>query len=584
MEKRLLLAVLLMSAVILLTNHFFPPTPKPGAGSPDSIAAVTQTTGGGAGSAALASAPLASAAPAVVDSTPEVPANVVVVSSELYRIGVSTRGAAVVRAELRQYPSYTEEGRSVQLVPTGSLDFLAHRVVVGQDTIDLSRVAFEPSVASLAIDSASGPRSVRFTYAPSSGVGAEVEYTFSPDRYVVGVSGRLTGLEGRKAVLLTTLGPGLQPHEALDHRSERELAIVSRNAEGDVERTRLTKIEGPDTVVGPLAWAGIKDKYFLAAQVAPPGRTLVGGIARPLPAVEHDYYRGGDTTAVEIPRAELTTSMPVGADGAFAYEAYLGPQEHGQLAMAGQGLEEVTQYAYAWLEPVIRPFAAFILRVVDFFHDRLGLAYGWVLILVGVLMRVILWPLNAKAMRSQMKTAAVAPILQAAREKYKDQPEKQQQEMVRIYKEHGVNPLGGCLPMLIPWPVLITLFFVFQNTIAFRGAEFLWLPDLSLRDPIFLLPVFLVASMFAMQWVSVKASGTEQNSQAKMMMYFMPLMMGVLFFNLPSGLNLYYATTNIASIPQQLLIARERKQAQAALAATGPAAPAAGSRRKRGKP
>ena len=281
-----------------------------------------------------------------------------------------------------------------------------------------------------------------------------------------------------------------------------------------------------------------------------------------------------------MPRAELVTSLPVGPDGAFSYEAYLGPQEHQGLTAAGHGLQEVTQYAYAWLEPIIRPFAAFILRVLDWMHG-LGIAYGWVLILFGVLMRVILWPLNAKAMRSQMKNAAVAPLMQQIREKHKDDPEKQQQEMIRLYREHGVNPLSGCLPMLLPWPVLITLFFVFQNTIAFRGAHFLWLPDLSLRDPIFILPVFLVASMFATQWFSVKISGMEQNPQTKSMMYFMPLMMGVLFFNLPAGLNLYYATTNIASIPQQMLIAHERRRAQEEQKRNEPPPPPAQKRKKR---
>jgi YidC/Oxa1 family membrane protein insertase len=577
MEKRLLLAVLLMSIVIMVTNILFPTKPKPGAAAADSVAAHAATPPPAPGAAPAAAAPRVQA-----PETPAGPAQEVVVTSELYRYVLSSRGAAVIRAELLKYPSYTEPGHSVQVVPAGSLDFLAHRVVIGRDTVDLSRVNFQPSATELRVDSASGAQTVRFTYAAPAGIGAEIAYTFRPDGYVVGVSGRLTGLNGQRATLLTTLGPGLAPHEALDHRSERELAIVSRTTDGHVDRTRLTKIEAPDTVAGSLAWAGIKDKYFLAAQVVTPQTPLSGAIARPLPAVKHDFYRGGDTVAVEIPRAELTTALPVAADGAFAFEAYLGPQEHGKLALAGQGLEDVTQYAYALLEPIIRPFAAFILQVLDFLHDSLGLAYGWVLILFGVLMRVVLWPLNAKAMRSQMKTAAVAPILQAAREKYKDDPAKQQQEMVRIYKEYGVNPLAGCLPMLIPWPVLITLFFVFQNTIVFRGANFLWLPDLSLRDPIFILPFFLVASMFAMQWVSVKASGTEQNAQAKTMMYFMPVMMGVLFFNLPSGLNLYYATSNLASLPQQLLIARERKHAQAEQAAASTdVPPSGGSRRQR---
>jgi membrane protein insertase Oxa1/YidC/SpoIIIJ len=98
-------------------------------------------------------------------------------------------------------------------------------------------------------------------------------------------------------------------------------------------------------------------------------------------------------------------------------------------------------------------------------------------------------------------------------------PTRMQQEMIGLYKEHGFNPLAGCLPLLVPMPVLITLFFVFQDSIAFRGESFFWLPDLSLRDPLYILPVFLVVSMFALQWISAKTSGMEQNPQMKMMMY-----------------------------------------------------------------
>jgi YidC/Oxa1 family membrane protein insertase len=108
-------------------------------------------------------------------------------------------------------------------------------------------------------------------------------------------------------------------------------------------------------------------------------------------------------------------------------------------------------------------------------------------------------------------------------------------------------------------PVLITLFFVFQGAIEFRGATFAWMPDLSLRDPLYLLPVLLVVSMFALQWISTKMSGMADNPQAKMMMYTMPLMMGIFFWLMPSGLNLYYVSSNVASLPQQLLIARERR-------------------------
>jgi YidC/Oxa1 family membrane protein insertase len=135
--------------------------------------------------------------------------------------------------------------------------------------------------------------------------------------------------------------------------------------------------------------------------------------------------------------------------------------------------------------------------------------------------------------------------------------------MLRLYKEEGFNPMGGCLPLLIPFPVLITLFFVFQATIEFRGEPWLWLPDLSRPDPIYVIPVLMGVSMFVLQWLSMRTA-RDANPQMKMMMWFMPIFMVVIFLKFASGLNLYYTAMNIASIPQQLLIARERARLQAA--------------------
>ena len=190
------------------------------------------------------------------------------------------------------------------------------------------------------------------------------------------------------------------------------------------------------------------------------------------------------------------------------------------------------------------------------------------LILFGVIVRLATWPLNARAMRAQMKNMAIQPQLQArvkeVQAKHRDDPARMNQEMMKVYSELGVSPLSmmsGCVPLLIPMPVLITLFFVFQSAIEFRGTSFAWLPDLSLQDPYFILPLFLMVSMFGLQYVSTKLSGMEQNEQMRMMMYTMPLVMGFVFFVMPAGLNLYYASTNVASFPQQILIARERKRA-----------------------
>jgi len=140
--------------------------------------------------------------------------------------------------------------------------------------------------------------------------------------------------------------------------------------------------------------------------------------------------------------------------------------------------------------------------------------------------------------------------------------------MMKLYREHKVNPFGSCLPMLLPFPILLALFFVFANTIAFRGVSFLWLPDLSLKDPTYVIPVVMGASMWVLSRLG--QMGMPPNPQAKMMTTMMPIMMTVLFLNFASGLNLYYAVSNLVSLPQQYLInkARARELARRRGAAT----------------
>jgi YidC/Oxa1 family membrane protein insertase len=180
-----------------------------------------------------------------------------------------------------------------------------------------------------------------------------------------------------------------------------------------------------------------------------------------------------------------------------------------------------------------------------------------VLVLFGILVRVLLWPLNQKAMKASVAMQAVQPHMKEIQDRHKDDPTRLQQEMVKLYKEHQVNPLGGCLPMLLPFPILLALFFVFANTIEFRGVAFLWLPDLSLRDPYYIIPVVMGASMWALS--KLGQMGMPPNPQAKMMTTIMPVMMTVMFLNFASGLNLYYAVSNLVSLPQQYFINKSRQ-------------------------
>lgn len=226
-------------------------------------------------------------------------------------------------------------------------------------------------------------------------------------------------------------------------------------------------------------------------------------------------------------------------------------------------------YGWKWLRPIIRPLVGIVMLVLGWMHETLNLAYGWVLILFGVMMRVVLFPLYQKSMRAQMAQMQVQPLMKELQEKYKDEPQKLQTEMMKLYKEHGVNPLAGCLPMMVPMPVLFTLFFVFQGTIAFRGVPFLWLPDLSLKDPYYIIPLLMGVSMFLLSWIGQR--GMDQNNpQMKMMVYVLPVVFTVMFASFPSGLNLYYTTSNIASLPQQLYLSKERQAARSRMATSRP--------------
>ncbi|MBD0319389.1 MAG: membrane protein insertase YidC, partial [Gemmatimonadetes bacterium] len=512
---------------------------------------------------APAAAPAGAAAPALAPGTAAASfaARTVTVRSPLYRYDFTTRGGALTGAELLRFNSYVAPGQKVQLVPRGAQGVLAYRVAAGRDTLDLRSLEFRPSADRLELRAGGPPQHLTFTAAAPNGAQVQVRYTFRPDDYLVHVAGQVTGVPGG-ARLLTGLGTGLALHDDREHASERETQVAAW-VDGDVERLPLSKVTGTDTVAGPVRWAGIKDRYFLIATVSGPQSLYERVMVRDLA----DERFPGPGKARVAPRAQVQTVLPLQPGGRFTYDAYLGPLEHDRLVAVGYGLDEVNPYGYRWLRPIVKPISAVVLWALRELH-ALGLSFGWVLIVFGIMVRVVTWPLNAKATRSQMKNMAVQPLMQARMKeiqaRYADDPREQQKEMMKMYSELGVSPLSmmsGCLPLLIPMPVLITLFFVFQSAIEFRGTSWGWLPDLSLRDPFYLLPVFLIASMFAMQYVTTQMSGMEQNAQTKMMMYMMPLMMGGFFLFMPSGLNLYYASTNVASLPQQLLLARERRRA-----------------------
>jgi YidC/Oxa1 family membrane protein insertase len=553
-----------MLLVLVGTNVLFPPVPPPPVAAPgDSVVSEerapafpgfdTTVAGEVADVVAEAGDPPETerATDTAQPAAAQVPELQVTVESPLYRHVFTSRGAALLSSELLGFQSLRPRDGPVQLVPD-DVPALSKRLVVGRDTLDLGDLAFEVAPAEgVTLGEGDQPAELTFTYRhPSGSLAVVITYMFDPGDYVIAVRGRIAGVD--RPLLVTSLGEGMAFNEADSVAELRAMAYVGNHLNEGIRSTPITKVDGARVEEGPFRWASLRSKYFVMALL--PGEGGEGP----------ESYLGGILVSPrpDDARASVAVTQPVGRDGAFQYRLFLGPQEYARLQSVGADMEEVNPYGWRFFRPIVRPIVGIILTILNFLHDVLNISYGWVLVVFGVAMRVVLWPLNQKAMRAQMRNMAVQPLLKEIQTKYKDNPERLQKEMLRLHKEYGFNPVAGCLPMLLPWPVLIALFFVFQNTIELRGVPFYWLPDLSAKDPFYILPLFLALSMFALQWISLRSMPEQgQNPQMKMMMWFMPPFFGFIFMQFPSGLNLYYATANIATIPQQLLIARERKKA-----------------------
>ena len=454
-------------------------------------------------------------------------------------------GATIGSVQLDSFISRRPNANRAHVELLGKGDQLASYVLIlDKDSLALDSVAFQPVVTH-------GEKGEEVRFSASVGARAvSIVYTLgrtAGDAYLTHATVSVSPAPGKGKVIIG-LPRTLNSNEPDTLDDANHLAISYRPAHGDVKSTGFSKLDTAETTgdAVPLNWVALRNKYFLIAlraPVAPFTQVRMMGLPR---------------VGKMASRAESDVTLPISADGSAAFDIYAGPQDFERLQRLGGDLEQVNPYA-GLLHGVVQPFATIVMRALLWMKRTTQLNYGWVLVLFGIIIRLALWPLNQSAMRTSIKMQRLQPELQAVQKKHADDPQKQQAAIMKVYKDHGMSPLSplmGCLPMLLPMPILFALYYVFQNTIEFRGVPFLWLPDISLRDPYFITPLLMGASMYAMSWISMRNS--PPNPQAKMMSYMMPVVMTAVFFNFASGLNMYYAVQNIAAIPQQWFLARER--------------------------
>lgn len=557
MEKRLLIALGLAAIVIIVSQKLFPAPPAPVKPASDStmVSTIVDSTHSTrvTDTSAISRRDSVGQASALgktqfVEAKSETLS--VVTPKAIYHF--TPLGAVPLNVVLNDYHVMPKANNQNVTLGRAHAPLVSYALLKGRDTLRLDRVEFKVDSSA-----ASANPGIAFS-ADVQGAHVTIAYTFGSDGYLGNVRGSIKGVDST-TVLLIRLHHGLPFVEADSADDLHSLAYVAKPLHEDAHSIPFTKLDSlaPTVERDSLAWVASKNKYFLVALIAtPPGKPFGAAV-----------FTRGLHEPKAVSSADALILQPLTQNGEFAFDMYAGPQEWRRLHQMGRNLEHVNPYG-SFLRPVVQPFATIVMQVVLWIHDRLKINYGWVLIIFGITIRLLLWPLNQGAMRNSLKLQRIQPQLQEIQKKYKSNPEKLQSEMSKLYREHGMSPftpLAGCLPMLIPMPVLFALYFVFQNTIEFRGVSFLWLPDLSQRDPLFILPALMGISMYVLSWISLRSG--PPNPQAKTMAYIFPVMMVVFFWRLAAGLNLYYAVQNLATLPQQWLIARER--AKLAVTPTG---------------
>ncbi len=546
-----------MAAVIVVTPFLFPTSRRQPSPTTDSAIARTAAPTPTAVSSAASLQP-GSPAPAPGTSTVQpaigaatakpLVAESVVVAAPRVKVTYVSPGAVPSTVQPIGFRNLRPGHRDTVVIEQPRGPLLHYRLALGADTVDLNTVPFAISTSG---------RTTTFT---SVSPAITISYQADSDGFRSAVRGTVANAPAGSA-LLVDLPHAFRSAEADTLDDQRHLAYAYKIPLRDVTSVPFSKLDS-NTVrsdTGSFQWIAAHDKYFLVALMQPVGQKAAGvffGLT----------MRGGEKLGRITRTASATTMQPL-TNGQFAFDLYIGPQSWQVLHTYGNDLENVNPYA-SFMRPVVQPLATIVMRLLLWMKATLHVNYGWVLIIFGVVIRLLLWPLNQKAMRTSMAMQRLQPELQEVQKKYKSDPDKQRDALVKLYQAHGMSPLSpmlGCLPMLLPMPVLYALYYVFQNTIEFRGVSFLWLPDLALRDPTYITPLVMGASMFLLSWIGMRSM--PPNPQTKMMSYMMPVMFTVMFLNFASGLNLYYAVQNFAALPQQWMVTRER--AKAGIAATG---------------
>jgi YidC/Oxa1 family membrane protein insertase len=501
-----------------------PAAPPPGASTPAGV-----PTASAAAPASTAAPPATAAASAGGQET--------VVTTDRVKATFDSAGGALVRLELLDHLDTEDRQRNMLLFERS-----AERLYKTQSGLAVqSGTALPNHFSPMArIDGpttlAAGQNSVAVRYETTSegGVRLAKTYTFERGSYTIGVKHEV--LNGSAAPIAPHLYLGLE-RDGNPARGESKWYFTFTGPAIYTDAKKFEKVEFKDIEKGKPShttqagdgWIAMVQHYFVSAWLVPTGSSREFRTQK----VADNLY----AVQMVLPLGEIAP----GASKTHEATLFAGPQEEKKLEALAPGLELVKDYG--WFTVLAKP----LFWVLDQLHKALG-NWGWSIVALVVLLKVAFYWLNASAYRSMGKMKKLAPRVTDLRERYKDKPQLMQQEMMRIYREEKVNPLGGCLPIVAQMPFFIALYWVLLSSVEMRNAPWIgWIHDLAAPDPWFILPLLMTLSSLFQVWLNPPAADPMQQK----MMWSMPVIFGIMFFFFPAGLVLYWLTNNILSIAQQ---------------------------------
>jgi YidC/Oxa1 family membrane protein insertase len=544
MERRLLLVFALTFLVIILfqplLKKYLPQAAVPATENPAATQPSTQAAGSSAPQASVTASGASKQASAEAET---------VVENDLYRVAFTNRGGLVKSWILKTY--FDEHGQPLELVSKAAEQYGYPMSLWTYDEAQRNKLNSALYVASESGD-LKAPAEITFEYSDAD---VSVRKTFSFDHtYLVHLETSVLA-KGSQIAAFPMWPAGFGDQSSLPSYAASR---IEHQYNDKTERLDIKKISGGATLQGPFNWAGVVDQYFAAVFLPEDIQDAAIVTQRHSVEVPKDPRnpKPGETIKTDV------LGVAVGnLRGTTVERVYVGPKSLGvlesvpvpTLAGAPQDLRALINFGFFGV--IARPLFLWLKWTYGWIHN-----WGWAIAIQTLIINLALLPLRVSSMKSALKMQKVAPQIKAIQEKYKKysmrDPRKQEmnQEVSALYKAEGVNPIGGCLPMVIQMPFLFAYYSMLGAALDLRQAHWLWIRDLSSPDPWHLLPIGIIITMLLTQRMTPQPG--MDASQQKMMTFMMPLMLGVISWNLAAGLCLYWSEGNLIAIAQQSVMNR----------------------------